>query len=105
MSIDKDVLRADEVATNWDTGALALADLTTVLAAFISAARGRLAGGDLCGDWSAPIMAGLGQKLLSRMHRSAINAQGVAGKNARVNRALLEVLLSATEMRDARPAR
>lgn len=52
LSIDKDVLRPEDAATNWDQGAMpldALEDLITRAASLRP-----IAGVDICGDWSAP---------------------------------------------------
>lgn len=52
ITIDKDVLRREEAATNWDQGQ---ASLAFVEAAVRRAARGRrIVGADIVGDWSPP---------------------------------------------------
>ena len=66
VSIDKDVLSADDAAVNWDSGLLRLPDVVAVLRAFLDAAGGRLLGADLLGDWS-PIE--LGHRLNRFCHR------------------------------------
>src|SRR5262249_32049809 len=53
ISLDKDVLTANDAVVNWDSGHLTLPEVQAVLTAFLDAARGRLAGMDLVGDWSA----------------------------------------------------
>lgn len=65
VTIDKDVLRADDAVTNWDQGQ---ASLDFVLAAIQRAASGRkLVGADVVGDWSAPVYGGdLAARLLKR---------------------------------------
>ena len=56
VTIDKDVLRTGEAATNWDQGQTSLALLKTLLAAVL---RGRrLIGADVVGDWSPPVYGG-----------------------------------------------
>ena len=56
VTIDKDVLRPDDAATNWDQGRTSLALLKTLLAAVI---RGhRLIGADVVGDWSPAVYGG-----------------------------------------------
>ena len=56
VTIDKDVLRADQALTNWDQGQ---ASLDFVEAAVRRAAEGRrLVGADVVGDWSAPDYGG-----------------------------------------------
>jgi len=52
VSLDKDVLRAEEAVVNWDSGYLTTAEVDHVLDVFSAAARGRLAGMDVVGDWS-----------------------------------------------------
>jgi len=52
VSLDKDVLRADEAVVNWDSGHLTAAEAEHVLEAFTGAAHGRLTGMDVVGDWS-----------------------------------------------------
>ena len=48
LSIDKDVLDAEEARTNWDQGCMRLAHVITV----INAVRGRLCGSDVNGEIS-----------------------------------------------------
>jgi arginase family enzyme len=50
ISLDKDVLAEDEAATNWDQGAMTLDAVEAVLAGL--AARCRVEGVDICGDYS-----------------------------------------------------
>jgi hypothetical protein len=64
ISLDKDVMSAPEAAVNWDSGHLTFADVETVLAQFVEAANGRLAGMDVVGDWSAVQLRGLGRRIL-----------------------------------------
>jgi hypothetical protein len=52
VTIDKDVLRADDAVTNWDQGQLSLDGLERLVRAV--AARARLIGADVVGDWSPP---------------------------------------------------
>jgi hypothetical protein len=59
VSVDKDVLRAEDAVVNWDSGHLRRADLEIALATFLGAARGKLAGMDLLGDWSLVRVRGL----------------------------------------------
>ncbi|QEH34044.1 hypothetical protein OJF2_25770 [Aquisphaera giovannonii] len=94
VSIDKDVLRAEDAAVNWDSGFLRLDQATAVLRAFLDAAGGRLAGADLLGDWS-PIA--LGTRLNRLCHRldhpsPDHDPDEAARKNEAANRAFLDVL-------------
>jgi hypothetical protein len=52
ITIDKDVLRSADAVTNWDQGRLSLEALETLVRAV--AARARLIGADVVGDWSPP---------------------------------------------------
>ena len=56
VTIDKDVLRADDAATNWDQGRTSLALLKTLLAPLL--AEHRLIGADVVGDWSPAVYGG-----------------------------------------------
>jgi hypothetical protein len=56
VTLDKDVLRAEDAVTNWDQGQ---ASLDFVMDAVRRAAAGRrLIGADVVGDWSRPIYGG-----------------------------------------------
>ena len=94
VSVDKDVLPAEDAAVNWDSGLIPLPEVVAVLETFVEAAGGRLAGADLLGDWS-PIQLG---HWLNRFcdwldHPSPAYHPTVAGeRNARANAALLKVL-------------
>jgi hypothetical protein len=59
ISLDKDVLPVSEAAVNWDSGHLTLEETGKVLKAFGQAARGKLAGVDIVGDWSPVQVQGL----------------------------------------------
>ena len=56
VTIDKDVLRPDDAATNWDQGRTSLAFLRTLLTPVL--AERRLIGADVVGDWSRAIYGG-----------------------------------------------
>jgi arginase family enzyme len=56
LTVDKDVLRPDDAATNWDQGQLSLDDLETLVRAACEGRR--LIGADVVGDWSAPAYGG-----------------------------------------------
>jgi arginase family enzyme len=56
VTIDKDVLRAEEAGTNWDQGQTSLALLKTLVG---RACEGRrVIGADIVGDWSKPVYGG-----------------------------------------------
>ncbi|HEX5262239.1 MAG TPA: hypothetical protein VFW13_01850 [Phenylobacterium sp.] len=56
ITIDKDVLRAEEAATNWDQGRTSVAYLSSLLAPLLR--EHRLIGADVVGDWSSAIYGG-----------------------------------------------
>jgi hypothetical protein len=64
ISLDKDVMTAQDAVVNWDLGHLTINEVQTVLAAFIAAADRRLAGMDVVGDWSPVRLRGLGRRIL-----------------------------------------
>jgi hypothetical protein len=56
VTIDKDVLRADDAVTNWDQGQTSL-DFVASAIRRVAGGR-RIIGADVVGDWSAPIYGG-----------------------------------------------
>lgn len=52
VTVDKDVLRAEDAVTNWDQGRLSLTGLSAMVRA--AAAKARIVGMDVVGDWSPP---------------------------------------------------
>src|SRR5262249_47878792 len=52
VSVDKDVMVAQDAVVNWDSGHLGLAEVTTILEIVLGWTRGRLIAADLVGDWS-----------------------------------------------------
>src|SRR5262249_52597167 len=56
ITIDKDVLRAEDAATNWDQGGMDL-DLLERLIVRLCKGR-RIIGADVVGDWSTPAYGG-----------------------------------------------
>jgi hypothetical protein len=63
ISLDKDVLAANEAVVNWDSGLLAMSEVNAVLDGFTAAADGRLAGMDVVGDWSPVHVQGWFRKM------------------------------------------
>ena len=92
LTIDKDVLAADVVNTNWDQGVMRLEELT----AAIRLLRGRLVGSDVTGDVSSYRYRGRFKRLLSGLDRQpAIPDHLLAEWQRRhqdVNRELLSAL-------------
>ena len=77
ITIDKDVLRADDAVTNWDQGQLSLDGLERLVRGV--AGRARLIGADVVGDWSPPRYGpGPLAALLKRLPSSSKPAGGAA---------------------------
>ena len=93
VSLDRDVLRADQAAVNWDSGHLEAEELLSVLKAFLGASAG-LAGMDVVGDWSEVGLAGLGRRALhwTEHPRLEIDAERATALNERLNLALVALV-------------
>lgn len=96
VSLDKDVLGADESVVNWDSGRLTTAEVQEVLRAFLSAA-GDLAGMDVVGDWSPVRVAGPLRRALhwTEHPRLAVDALEATRRNQALNLLLLETVQEA----------
>lgn len=97
ITIDKDVMRACDAVVNWDSGRLTLDEILTVVRWFVAAAKGRLAGMDVMGDWSAEHTEGaLRGALVKAEHPGlTIDPREAARVNARTNLALVEAVAGA----------
>ena len=96
ISIDKDVLTAQDAAVNWDSGLLRLSDAIATLQVFLTAAEGRIVGTDLLGDWSPIRLGHTLNRFCDRLDHPSptYDPQEANDKNKRANAALLRVLLS-----------
>ncbi len=65
VTVDLDCLRAGEAVTNWEQGLFTAGEVAWALDALRAAAE--VAGGDVCGAWSAPRHARFTQWLSSRL--------------------------------------
>jgi hypothetical protein len=94
VSIDKDVLRSEDAAVNWDSGLLPLSDAVTILEAFLSASGGRLLGADLLGDWSPIRLSHWLNRLCDRVDHPSPNHDPLeaAKRNGKANATLLRAL-------------
>jgi hypothetical protein len=94
ISIDKDLLRTADAVVNWDSGRLELSEILASLNWFIAAARGRVIGMDVTGDWSQARMQGLlrGMLNLTEHPRLQVDPQEAAVVNGRTNQALVETV-------------
>ena len=100
VTLDKDVLRAEDAVTNWDQGSAPLAFVEAALRRL--GARRRLIGADVLGDWSRPAYAGERlEGLVKRAEafldhpRAANDAAGAQAVNEPVNLRLLSAFRSA----------
>jgi hypothetical protein len=97
ISIDKDVLCAEDAAVNWDSGLLRLPEAVTIIETFLTAAGGRLAGADLLGDWSPIHLGHWLNRLCDRIDHPSpqLDSEDAARRNQRTNAALLHALQGA----------
>jgi hypothetical protein len=104
ISLDKDVLTARDAVVNWDSGHLRPTDVRAVLAAFIGASRGRLAGMDIVGDWSPVRLCGTLRRVMHwSMHPALKIDPGHASRhNEELNLSLVEEVRALLE--SARPS-
>jgi hypothetical protein len=72
ISVDKDVLTRADAIVSWDSGHLHLAEVETILEVFSQAARGRIAGMDLVGDWSPVKVQGWFRRLLHLVEHESL---------------------------------
>jgi hypothetical protein len=96
VSVDKDVLTAEDAAVNWDSGLLRLDQALSILNTFLAAAEGRLAGADVLGDWSPMRLGHWLNRLCAQIDHPSpvIDAADAAHRNSKANAALLRVLSS-----------
>jgi hypothetical protein len=94
VSVDKDVMTAEDAVVNWDSGHLRLKEVTIVLEEFVAAAGGRLLGMDVVGDWSPVRVRGWMRRLFHvTMHPTqVITAKEAARRNEKTNLALLDAV-------------
>jgi arginase family enzyme len=91
LTIDKDVLSLDEALTNWDQGQMSVDAVAELIAAI--AARRRLVGADICGEFSPPLLDNPLKRIESRIDRPQRVATAEAlARNEAVNRRLLQTI-------------
>ncbi len=100
VSVDKDVLTAQDAAVNWDPGLLTLDQALDILETFLAAAEGRLVGGDVLGDWSPVRLGHRLNRLCSRVDHPSPDLDPVdaACRNRRANAAVLHALSAAAKI-------
>jgi hypothetical protein len=94
ISLDKDVMRADDAIVNWDSGHLQLSEVQCILNWFFSACCGRLVGMDILGDWSPVRMRGLMRRVLHWTEHPALKVDPAqaAQLNGAINLRLVETV-------------
>ena len=101
VSLDKDVMSEADAVVNWDSGYLAFPEVEMILKAFLGAARDRLAGMDVVGDWSPVTVSGVLRKFLhfTEHPQLTVDAETAREKNRRTNLLLLQTLQQQLEGR------
>jgi hypothetical protein len=106
ISLDRDVLRAEEAVVNWDSGHLVTSEVLAVVKSFL-AASGGLAAMDAVGDWSPVRTSGIGRKILhwTEHPSGTIDPRQATAINERLNLTLVDTLTAAVKGRSGRTAR
>jgi hypothetical protein len=93
ISLDRDVLCAEEAVVNWDSGRLIASEVISLIRAFRSASAG-LAGMDVVGDWSEVRVAGMLRRLLhwTEHPRLSVDPPRARAINEEFNLTLLDML-------------
>jgi hypothetical protein len=94
ISVDKDVLTAQDAAVNWDSGLLRLEQALAILETFLAAAEGRMIAADVLGDWSPVRLGHRLNRLCDRLDHPSpeLDPADAARRNRRANAALLRAL-------------
>jgi len=94
ISLDKDVLVADEAVVNWDSGCLITPEVLRVLGVVAEMTNRRLAGMDVVGDWSPMRLQGLFRQLLHWLEHPSlqIDPTEATARNERLNLTLLDAV-------------
>jgi hypothetical protein len=94
VSLDKDVMVADEAVVNWDSGHLRLVEVQAILEWFLGACNGNLAGLDIVGDWSPVRVCGILRRILhwTEHPRLCVCSAEANRCNERTNLALLNTV-------------
>ena len=97
VTLDKDVMPVTDAIVNWDSGHVTLDEVTRVMRCFMRAARVKLAGMDIVGDWSPVKVKGLIRWFfhVSEHPELSVDASEASERNADTNVALLESICHA----------
>jgi arginase family enzyme len=91
LTIDKDVLPESEALTNWDQGQMPLRAILDLIRGI--GARKRIAGADICGEFSPPALRNPFKRIESLIDRPQRSADGAGlARNEAVNRELLAAI-------------
>ncbi|MEW5727459.1 MAG: arginase [Pseudomonadota bacterium] len=90
VSIDKDVLHPDEAVTNWNQGEMRLDHILGALR--VLAARRRIVGVDVCGEYAPPRFDCMGKRVLARLDQPRPPAFPDLSRNDAANSRLIEAL-------------
>ena len=93
LTIDKDVLRPEEAATNWDQGEMPLAALLAALQRLCGS--GRVFGADVCGDYAQARLRQPLKRLSAWLDRPRAAAAPDLERNSRTNAALIDAFAQA----------
>jgi len=102
ISLDKDVMTADEAAVNWDSGHLHMTETEEILHSFMDAAGGSLAGMDIVGDWSPVRTQGLFRRLLHWTEHPRLSLESAVATHCNEH-ANLRLLKAVTGMHNRAP--
>lgn len=104
ITIDKDVLSSDEATTNWDQGQMRLDQIIEALDQLVASRR--IAGIDVCGDYSEPKYRNRIRAALANFDNPQREPPGEAelAKNARGNASLLKTFERLLAPKGARTA-
>lgn len=93
VSLDRDVLTAEEAIVNWDSGHLRFTEVLALIKAFRAASAG-LAGMDVVGDWSPVSVTGMLRRVLhwTEHPRLAVDPEQARSVNEAINLTLLDSL-------------
>jgi hypothetical protein len=107
VSLDKDVLSANESVVNWDSGHLELSEAIGVIDTCWRLAEGRLAGMDIVGDWSPVRVQGWMRRMFHwTMHPPVpVDADAAARCNQQTNLELLDCPALRIPLAEGRGAR
>lgn len=90
VTIDKDVLHPDEAVTNWNQGEMRLDHILEAIRAL--AARRRVVGVDVCGEYAPPRFDCVGKRLLACLDQPRPPAAPDLARNGAANRRLVGAL-------------